>query len=163
MNNHAILYPIFALAWWTSCVLLLIPIARIRAGRRREIVVDDFKYGESSAVPPHVSIPNRNYMNLLELPVLFYVAGVLLLVSPCTSLTSIYLAWLYVGLRIVQTQVAVQGGLGRRNRLLGYLKHLEVLRCSHEVDSDQHGAACRDEGNRRLRNHGTSPHPRGEA
>ncbi len=105
MNNHAILYPIFALAWWTSCVLLLIPIARIRAGRRREIVVDDFKYGESSAVPPHVSIPNRNYMNLLELPVLFYVAGVLLLVSPCTSLTSIYLAWLYVGLRIVHSVI----------------------------------------------------------
>lgn len=105
MNNHAILYPIFALAWWTSCVLLLIPIARIRAGRRREIVVDDFKYGESSAVPPHVSIPNRNYMNLLELPVLFYVAGVLLLVSPCTSLPSIYLAWLYVGLRIVHSVI----------------------------------------------------------
>lgn len=105
MNNHAILYPIFALAWWTSCVLLLIPIARIRAGRRREIVVDDFKYGESSAVPPHVSIPNRNYMNLLELPVLFYVAGVLLFVSPCTSLTSIYLAWLYVGLRIVHSVI----------------------------------------------------------
>lgn len=105
MNNHAILYPIFALAWWTSCVLLLIPIARIRAGRRREIVVDDFKYGESSAVPPHVSIPNRNYMNLLELPVLFYVAGVLLFVSPCTSLISIYLAWLYVGLRIVHSVI----------------------------------------------------------
>lgn len=105
MNNHAILYPIFALAWWTSCVLLLIPIARIRAGRRREIVVDDFKYGESSAVPPHVAIPNRNYMNLLELPVLFYVAGVLLLVSPCTSLTAIYLAWLYVGLRIVHSVI----------------------------------------------------------
>jgi hypothetical protein len=105
MNNHAILYPIFALAWWTSCVLLLIPIARIRAGRRREIVVDDFKYGESSAVPPHVSIPNRNYMNLLELPVLFYVVAVLLLVSPCTSLTSIYLAWLYVGLRIVHSVI----------------------------------------------------------
>ena len=103
MNNHAILYPIFALAWWTSCVLLLIPIARIRAGRRREIVVDDFKYGESSAVPPHVSIPNRNYMNLLELPVLFYVEAVLLLVSPCASSTAIYLAWAYVGLRIVHS------------------------------------------------------------
>lgn len=103
MNNHAILYPIFALAWWTSCVLLLIPIARIRAGRRREIVVDDFKYGESSAVPPHVSIPNRNYMNLLELPVLFYVAAILLYLSPCTSATAIDLAWLYVGLRIVHS------------------------------------------------------------
>lgn len=103
MNNHAVLFPVFVLAWWTSCVLLLIPFARIRAGRRKEIVVDDFKYGESAAVPPHVSIPNRNYMNLLEVPMLFYVGAVLLYVSPCSSTTAMYLAWLYVGLRIVHS------------------------------------------------------------
>src|ERR1700741_2796335 len=38
---------------------------------------DDFKFGESPAVPGDVSIPNRNFMNLLELPVLFYVAGLM--------------------------------------------------------------------------------------
>ncbi len=105
MTNHAILYPIFTLAWWTSCVLLLIPITRIRAGLRREIVADDFKYGESSAVPPHVSLPNRNYMNLLELPVLFYVAGILLLISPCPSPVATGLSWLYVGLRITHSLI----------------------------------------------------------
>ena len=68
MRNPAVLYPMFALAAWTLIVLLLIPIARVRSARRREIVVDDFKYGESAAVPPAVSIPNRNFMNLLELP-----------------------------------------------------------------------------------------------
>ena len=105
MNNPAILYPVFTLAWWTSCVLLLIPIARIKAGRRREIVPDDFKYGESASVPPHVSIPNRNYMNLLELPVLFYVATILLYVSPHSSSAFIVLAWMYVGLRIIHSLI----------------------------------------------------------
>ncbi|QLC73832.1 MAPEG family protein [Pseudomonas sp. LPB0260] len=81
MTNPTILYPIFALALWTSLVLLLIPIARMRAGQRREIVTNDFKYGESATVPPHVSIPNRNYMNLLELPVLFYVVCLLIFVT----------------------------------------------------------------------------------
>ena len=68
MRNPAILYPLFALAAWTLIVLVLIPIARVRSVRQREIATDDFKYGESPKVPGKVAIPNRNYMNLLELP-----------------------------------------------------------------------------------------------
>ena len=71
MTQTTILWPLLALAAWTSLVLLLIPIVRIRAGLKGEIRPDDFKYGESAQVPPHVSLPNRNYMNLLELPMLF--------------------------------------------------------------------------------------------
>ena len=70
MNQHAIFLPMGALALLTFLVLILIPIRRIAAGRRGLIRADDFKFGESATVPGHVSIPNRNYMNLLELPVL---------------------------------------------------------------------------------------------
>jgi hypothetical protein len=93
MSNTDILQPLFALAFWTSLVLLLIPVARFRAAFRRQVVSDDFKHGESGNVPPHVSLPNRNYMNLLELPVLFYVAGVLMT------------AWAYVGLRVLHSLI----------------------------------------------------------
>ena len=105
MTNPAILYPVFALALWTSLVLLLIPIARIRAGRRREIVTNDFKYGESPSVPPHVSIPNRNYMNLLELPVLFYVCCLLIYVTGGATPLMVSTAWAYVALRIVHSGI----------------------------------------------------------
>ena len=74
MNQANILYPMVMLAALTFIVLLLIPYKRFRAGRRRQVVIDDFKFGESRNVPPDVSIPNRNLMNLLEMPVLFYVA-----------------------------------------------------------------------------------------
>ena len=105
MQNPVILYPIFALACWTSLVLLLIPFYRVRAGRRREIVVDDFKYGESASVPPYVSIPNRNYMNLLELPVLFYVGCLLVYVTAGTTSLALALAWAYVVLRVVHSLI----------------------------------------------------------
>jgi hypothetical protein len=52
MRNPAILYPLFSLAAWTLLVLVLIPIARVRAVRQHEIAPDDFKYGESAKVPP---------------------------------------------------------------------------------------------------------------
>jgi hypothetical protein len=105
MINPAILYPVFALALWTGLVLLLIPIVRIRAGQRREIVPNDFKYGESASVPPQVSIPNRNYMNLLELPVLFYVVCLLIYVTGVTSGAMVSVAWAYVALRVVHSGI----------------------------------------------------------
>jgi hypothetical protein len=105
MRNPAIFYPMFALAAWTLVVLLLIPIARTRAARRREVVIDDFKYGESPTVPPAVSIPNRNYMNLLELPMLFYVVCIVLYVTAGASTTTIVLAWAFVVLRITHSLI----------------------------------------------------------
>lgn len=103
MQNPALLYPVFALAGWTFLVLLLIPFYRVRAGLRREIKTDDFKYGESATVPPYVSIPNRNYMNLLELPMLFYVGCVLMYVTSGGSSLAIKLAWAYVVLRVIHS------------------------------------------------------------
>lgn len=105
MRNLAILYPLFALAGWTLLVLLLIPFVRVRSVRRREIGPNDFKYGESTAVPSNVSIPNRNYMNLLELPMLFYVVCLVLSVTAGASLLAVFVAWAYVGLRMVHSLI----------------------------------------------------------
>ena len=62
-----------ALAALTFLVLPLIPYARFRAAWRGQVTAADYRYGESPNVPGDVSLPNRNLMNLLELPVLFYV------------------------------------------------------------------------------------------
>lgn len=95
----------FALAAWTFVVLLLIPLVRVRAGLRREIVTDDFKYGEAPTVPPYVSLPNRNYTNLLELPMLFYVVCLTLHVTAGASSMAVLVAWIYVGLRVVHSLI----------------------------------------------------------
>jgi hypothetical protein len=105
VRNPALLYPMFALAAWTLFVLVLIPIARVRSALRGEIGVDDFKYGESPAVPAAVCLPNRNYMNLLELPMLFYVVCLVLYVTGGASTAAIGLAWAFVILRIVHSLV----------------------------------------------------------
>jgi hypothetical protein len=89
-----------ALVAWTFAVLLLIPFARFKAARGGRVVADDFKFGESGNVPAEVTVPNRNLMNLLELPVLFYVACLTLYVTKTVDAPAIYLAWLYVALRV---------------------------------------------------------------
>jgi len=99
------LQPASVLAIFTLTVLLLVPIKRVRAlfaGRVAEI---DFKYGESDRVPPEVCIPNRNYMNLLELPVLFYVASLLVFSIQKYDAIFLSLAWTYVGLRVIHSLI----------------------------------------------------------
>jgi len=80
-------------------VLLLIPIARFRSAFRGEVKAKDFRYGESPNVPGPVSLPNRNLMNLLEMPVLFYVVCLGLYVTRSVDSWAVYGAWAYVALR----------------------------------------------------------------
>src|SRR6185295_5050831 len=96
-----------ALVTLTFAVLLLIPVRRFRAGSAGQIRYDDFKYGESARVPPEVSIPNRNMMNLLELPLLFYVVCLLFYVTDRVNSTALALAWTYVALRIAHSAIHV--------------------------------------------------------
>jgi hypothetical protein len=100
-----ILFPMAALATLTFAVLLLIPYRRFRAGIAGQIMIDDFRYGESARVPPEVALPNRNMMNLLELPVLFYVACLAYLVIDRIDDRALLLAWAYVGLRIAHSAI----------------------------------------------------------
>ena len=105
MNQHAIFLPMGALVLLTFLVLILIPLRRIAAGRRGQIKADDFKFGESATVPGHVSIPNRNYMNLLELPVLFYVVCLMAHSLGLVDEALLVLAWLYVALRALHSAI----------------------------------------------------------
>jgi hypothetical protein len=105
MLQSLIFAPMGALAFLTFGVLILIPIRRFRAGARGDIVRDDFKFGESSSVPGYVSIPNRNYMNLLELPMLFYVGSLMFFVTGKVDAVVLGIAWLYVALRFIHSAI----------------------------------------------------------
>lgn len=105
MNQIAILYPVIAMAALTFIVLLLIPYQRFKAVIRKQVVADDFKFGESESVPPAVCIPNRNYMNLLELPLLFYVVCVVMFVTQTVTPVAAGLAWAYVAFRSVHSLI----------------------------------------------------------
>lgn len=105
MSQTGILFPAMALVGWTFTVLLLIPYQRFKAGFAGRVTRDDFKFGESSRVPPEVSIPNRNFMNLLEVPVLFYIVCITLFVTQRVDSAAVALAWSYLVLRVLHSLV----------------------------------------------------------
>lgn len=107
MPQDQIFLPMGALALLTFLVLTLIPIRRFRSAFAGETGPADYRFGESPRVPGHVSIPNRNYMNLLEMPVLFYVACLMLHQTGRVDAAFLTLSWIYVGLRVAHSLVHV--------------------------------------------------------
>lgn len=105
MDQIAIFYPVGALALLTLGVLLGIPYKRFKAAFAKQVTADDFRYGESARVPGDVSLPNRNMMNLLELPVLFYVLCLSLFVTAHVDSLFLLGAWAYFGLRLLHSIV----------------------------------------------------------
>lgn len=114
------------LAALTFVVLLLIPVARFRAGFQGRVKVKDFRYGESANVPGDVALPNRNLMNLLEMPLLFYVVCVLFHVTRTVDASAVALAWGYVALRAGHSLVhlSYNNVYHRRNRRRRRAAHL---------------------------------------
>jgi hypothetical protein len=105
MPQELVFTPMGAMALLTFIVLGFIPASRFRAVSARQVTAEDFKLGESARVPPQVAVTNRNFMNLLELPMLFYVAGLMYYVAGRVDETTLVLAWSYVGLRAVHSAI----------------------------------------------------------
>ena len=103
MRPESIFAPVSALALWTVLVMCLTGFRRVRAVRARRISRHAFHLGESPEVPPDVVVANRNLMNLLEMPVLFYVVTICLYVTHHVSHRALLLAWIYVGLRVLHS------------------------------------------------------------
>jgi len=104
-EKYLILWPMPAMAALTFLVLSLVPMFRagdVTAGR---LGTHDFKMGESERVPEATRLYNRNYMNLLELPVLFYVVCLIVYVTGTTGMVKVYLAWAFVAFRALHTLV----------------------------------------------------------
>lgn len=105
--KFAMLWPMFALAAWTVGILLLVATRRILAGVNGRVHPREYALGESPKVPAEVSLANRNYMNLLELPVLFHAICLVAYVTHTGTAHVELLAWAYVVLRVVHSLIHV--------------------------------------------------------
>lgn len=107
INPHLILYPVAALAGLTFFILMLVPIFRFRDRFAGIVKPSDFALGESQDVPERTRLMNRNYMNLLELPVLFYVICLIVYATGVLDGLMLKLSWAYVGLRALHSLVHI--------------------------------------------------------
>ena len=103
MNTTAILYPMVALLWWSIAISMLMFYRRLKL----TLKPSDYALGDPSDLPPYASLPNRNFINLFETPVLFYISSTVLFVIGSVNSLIVGLAWSYVGLRMIHTLIHV--------------------------------------------------------
>lgn len=105
MKQHLILFPVFALAALTFGIGIWLARLRFAAVKRGDLSPRYFAINRGGEVPEYLAKVNNNYNNLLELPILFYVATILLYVSDRVELAQLILAWIFVASRYVHSYI----------------------------------------------------------
>ncbi len=104
-TGESIFAPVVALVLLTFAVMVFMAYKRFSAGFAGRVKAGDFRYGETVNVPPDVAVANRNFMNLLEAPLLFYVLCLALYVTRHVTEFTFWMAWAYVVLRFAHTGI----------------------------------------------------------
>lgn len=105
MIQEQIFWPMIGLVALTFIVAPQILFRRLQAAFAGKVGPKDFRGGESERVPPDVAIPNRNYMNLLELPVLFYTVCLCLFVTRHVGAPDVVMAWGFTLARLAHSLI----------------------------------------------------------
>jgi hypothetical protein len=110
MNYSPILAPVVALVAWTLIVMLWMMIARRRAFAQLGINWGNIPRGSrgkdlDGRAPDEAQWPSHNYNHLMEQPTIFYAIALTLAMMDFGGSINYYLAWGYVGFRILHSIV----------------------------------------------------------
>ena len=102
-----IIYPVFCLVMLTFIMAFATGASRLISVRRKQINPKYFVLLSGDTPPDYVQKIGRNFVNLLEVPVLFYLVAVLVITLQIDNTLLLNLAWLYVALRLVHSIIHV--------------------------------------------------------
>ena len=102
-----IIYPVFSLVILTFIIAFASGISRFISVRRKDINPKYYIFMSGDTPPDYVQKLSRNFANLLETPILFYLLAVLLIALQIDSALMVKLAWLYVFFRLVHSVIHI--------------------------------------------------------
>ncbi|MCP4934724.1 MAG: MAPEG family protein [bacterium] len=107
MNFTPIIYPLLAQVALTFGLMFIMAISRVKAAQARRYKLRDIAVN-SANYPDDVRKSGNSYVNQFELPVLFYLVCVLLMIAgPGNNKLYLMMAWAFVGTRIVHAFIHV--------------------------------------------------------
>jgi hypothetical protein len=130
--NSPILAPIVALVAWTLLIMIWMMITRFAAMRRKGISLKGRVGGRGGValegvVEDEVMWKSHHYMHLVEQPTLFYAIALTLAVGHGGGGYSAWLAWAYVGLRVLHSLVQTTVNIVAYRFLLWALASLALI------------------------------------
>ena len=123
MSYSPILAPVVALVAWTLVMLVWMAIARRRAFAAMGISWGNIPRGSRGVnldgrAPDEAQWPSHNYNHLMEQPTVFYAVALSLAMMDFGGGVNYWLAWGYVGLRILHSLVQTTVNITRIRFLL---------------------------------------------
>lgn len=102
--NTLIIYPMLAMVALTFVIWLWMYYTRVMPVLKGELSIDD--YGKADMkYPARLHYATDNFSNLFEMPSLFYLLCTLLLITQSVTDGLLYMAWAYVGLRLLHSLI----------------------------------------------------------
>ena len=109
MNHSPLLGPIVALVAWSLVMYIWMYVARITAMKRAGISLKGRRGTRGGALdgvlPDEANWKAHNYAHLMEQPTIFYAIIIALILMGFDDPINVYLAWAYVGLRVVHSLI----------------------------------------------------------
>lgn len=104
--KFALIYPMFAMVLLTFTVVIGLFRSRVASVASGNVSASYFKTYSTTDVEPESSLKfSRHFINLFEVPTLFYAGCIAFIATAQTDVIAIALAWVYVGCRIVHAVV----------------------------------------------------------
>jgi hypothetical protein len=104
MTIRAVLLPLFVEVALTFGLMLWMASARTAAIKGRQTRVADIALGQPNW-PPRVQQISNSYASQFQIPVLFYLLTVLVIVTRHADILFVVMAWLFVASRLVHAYV----------------------------------------------------------
>ena len=120
MSDYSLVYPMLALVLLTFGVAVVLFRARVRSVREGHTPVSYFRVLAGSPEPEFLAQPTRHFINLFEVPTLFYAACLAAMVVGATGTPALLLAWGFVAARLVHAWIHL-GANRVRHRFRIYL------------------------------------------
>ena len=110
MDYSPILAPVVALVAWTLLIMLWMLVARLGEFRRLGVTLGTIPNGArgldlEGRAEPTAQWKSHNYNHLMEQPTIFYAIALSLALMGAGGGINLWLAWGYVGLRVVHSLI----------------------------------------------------------
>jgi hypothetical protein len=102
---NLILYPVFAMFFLVAFVVARMARMRVAAVSSGKMNARFYRTYDDGEEPKELRVITRHFINLFEMPVLFYVGVILTYISQQVSNWMVLCAWAYVAVRYVHSYV----------------------------------------------------------
>ena len=105
LSPNLILYPIFAMFFLVAFVLVRMARLRVGAVQRGDMNARFYRTYDEGEEPKELRVVTRHFINLFEMPLVFYVGVILVYITHQVNYWLVFCAWAYVGLRYLHSYV----------------------------------------------------------